>query len=827
MDFANYWFSNEQGENPNAIGESLRNNGTEYLIYSDGVTGGNPTTFTLSTWMKWEASANSTGTIIGTMAYVNGGYDYRNILQLTNNYGLNYYSGDFASTPSYYAWVDTLPNIFRDPGAWYHIVCAVDTNETNPEDRIKLFVNGERLSTRGVPYPGQGQLQFFNNTNYVVGMGVGCVSSYPQTSANFGALNGYLSSTYFIDGQALDPTNFGSYDNSGVWTPLNYTGTFGTTGYHLTYNPTQNPDPNVGIGIDSSGNGNNFTSTGFEVTDTSSTAYDLMQDSPTQNWATLNPLDTGWWYWRGSPSSAGATGTLGYANLSSNTNSSGHTVLTQYPQPGKKLYLEYTCGGVNAPGSGAFYVGFIPQNQNPVGTRYLGGPDNVGSVGFYRDGTIWVNGASIGSCAGFSNSENVGLAYDVDTGNVWQARNGVWYNGGDPATGTNPTYTLSADILYSFAFNEYGNGDATKSFVNAGQQPLKYDIPTGFTTPVSDNMPAAPITTGIDGFRALTAPGADIRAVGNGTSTNGTNWNETIHTGFTSGLWLIKDTINSNQWQFLDSVRGGDNAIQSPSDDVFPYAAPSGNSVCYTWEASDDFTSTDGTISSSGKRNLQTGFSIIYYQGNGQLTGSIGHGLNKAPTFSICKGYSDTWAFQVASTAFDMSSGGMRLETQESYRVLPSGWQDEYTSTTISLVSGASNAGNVLANNQNYIVYCWTEIPGYSSFGRFDGNGQTQGAFVYTGFQPAFILVKAINGTSDWYILDTTREPLNPASDILQPNRNDPQTATTAADTDFLCNGFKCRGTGNSFNKSGDSYLYAAFAQYPFGGENVAPATAH
>ena len=217
--------------------------------------------------------------------------------------------------------------------------------------------------------------------------------------------------------------------------------------------------------------------------------YDLMQDSPTQNYATINPLEISWF------NSGGSTiGSIQDANMTSYVGSAHYNRLTQYPQAGQKLYME--CIGSN------YYVGFAPQDY-PVGTSYLGSTSNRG-VGFYLDGNTYFNSAVVGSNATFTTSDLIQLAYDVDTGNVWHGVNGTWHNSGDPATGANPTYTLPFGEIWQFAFNE----NSAQNHLNLGQQPFLYTPPEGFTSIQTQNLPEAPILNGRDHFQALTGPGS-------------------------------------------------------------------------------------------------------------------------------------------------------------------------------------------------------------------------------------------------------------------------------------------------------------------------------
>jgi hypothetical protein len=150
-------------------------------------------------------------------------------------------------------------------------------------------------------------------------------------------------------------------------------------------------------------------------------------------------------------------------------------------------------------------------------------------------------------------------------------------------------------------------------------------------------------------------------------------------------------------------------------------------------------------------------------------------------------------------------------------------WND--TAPTSSVFT-LGNETQVNATGRDYVVYCFAEIPGYSSFGSYTGNGSANGPFIYTGFAPEFIMVKSSsNSGTYWDILDATRETFNTRGNQLFANSSDAE-ASNDHECDFLSNGFKWRDGSGSVNGSGYTIIYMAFAKHPFGGDGVAPATA-
>jgi hypothetical protein len=246
-----------------------------------------------------------------------------------------------------------------------------------------------------------------------------------------------------------------------------------------------------------------------------------------------------------------------------------------------------------------------------------------------------------------------------------------------------------------------------------------------------------------------------------------------------NGLWWIKDRQNANQHQLVDSVNTSASTLSSPAATTGAYAAPTGNSVAWVWA-----TPASG-ISAS------TGFSIT--------TGT--HGLGQSPQFVIDRQLNVYHASLGAAV-------GLKLSTTAASAA-------QVWTVNSTTVSGPAGAGT---------YYSWAAITGYSSFGSYAGNGSADGPFVYTGFKPAFVLIKCSSTTGNWEIYDNARNTYNPETLALQPNLTNAES--TIDGVDFLSNGFKIRTTDANFNTSGQTYIYAAFAENPFGGSNVAPVTA-
>jgi hypothetical protein len=241
----------------------------------------------------------------------------------------------------------------------------------------------------------------------------------------------------------------------------------------------------------------------------------------------------------------------------------------------------------------------------------------------------------------------------------------------------------------------------------------------------------------------------------------------------------------------------------------------SGGTFCaWNWLAGGTASSnTDGSITSSVSANTTAGFSIVSYTGNGSAGSTIGHGLGQKPDFIIVKARnnaSQNWLIYHS----DLGAGKyLFMNTNGTVTTNNNVWNGtEPTSSVFSVESNnASNGSGV-----TYIGYCFVEKKGYSKFGSYTGNGNADGTFVYTGFKPAWIMVKRTDATEVWHILDNKRDPFNKNADWKYL---DPASSGAEYDNnqhDFLSNGFKIRAAGANSNASGASHIYMAFAENPF-----------
>ena len=237
-----------------------------------------------------------------------------------------------------------------------------------------------------------------------------------------------------------------------------------------------------------------------------------------------------------------------------------------------------------------------------------------------------------------------------------------------------------------------------------------------------------------------------------------------------------------------------------------------GTYVSWAWDAgSSTVTNTTGSINSQVRASQAAGFSICTYSGS-VSNGTFGHGLSTAPDLVICKSrsHAQNWAVQHSALgptyyAYLQTTNAFRTSSGTAF------WNDTApTNTTVSV--GTDNDTN--SSGKTYVAYCFSSIAGYSSFGKYTGNGDADGIFIYTGFAPSWLLFKRSDSSSDWSIYDTTRDPHNVAGNKIEPNTSDAESAQGVV-IDILSNGFKFRR--NSLENGGnDVYIYAAFASHPF-----------
>ena len=313
-------------------------------------------------------------------------------------------------------------------------------------------------------------------------------------------------------------------------------------------------------------------------------------------------------------------------------------------------------------------------------------------------------------------------------------------------------------------------------------------------------------------------------------------------------LWFKKRNGAADS-SLIDAVRGVRKSLTSNKDEV-EYTESAGLSafdsdgfsfdgagfdhvntnsdlfVAWCWKAANSSGSanTSGDINSTVSANTTAGFSIVSYTGTGSVA-TVGHGLGVAPKLIIIKrrtGGTDAWPVDLRAT-----SGTAYLNETGSVQAYGNSTPFPSTAPTTTVFS-IGTANNANANGSDFIAYCFAEKQGYSKMGKYEGNGNADGTFVYTGFKPAFTLIKR-DATDNWVIHDNRRPERggNPNDAALRANLADREYGGSQG-VDFLSNGFKARQNDGEFNASGNSYIYLAIAEEPLVANvgNGIPATA-
>ena len=713
--------------------------------------------------------------------------------------------------------------LFRDPSSWYHFVFIYDTTNATSTDRMQFWVNGVKQTLSYTSGPAALNTLSQNNKN-------GSVNYIGRYTTAIQYLDGYLGEINFIDGQALTPSSFGQTDAAtGVWVPKKYTGTYGTNGFYLPFTDTSST---TNLVKDSSGNANNWTPNNISLT--AGTTYDSMIDvpyctgqtggtQPSGNYATFNPLD---WH-TDSGTFTIVDGNLKCSLSSSPTNQQGD--LTTQDIRSQKIYFEFL-PAASSTGAG-LGIGVFDPTTNWVMQAQLQSSNHTGAWGIYAFNGNKQNNSNTAYGSAYNLSTDYGMcAVDTVNGKIWWVKNGTWFASGDPAAGTNAAFTnLPARVI---PYAECGvNGENVT--INFGQRPFSGTVPSGFTARCSPNLAAPTIKNGAGYMAATTYTGTG--ATKSVTNTVGS-------TSFQPDLVWIKSRSAATNHDLFDSVRGATKYINSNTQtaqttDANTLTAFASNGftlgsdassagvnvnaatyVGWQWLGSNTTVSnTSGTITSTVCVNTTSGISIITYTGNGTLGATIGHGLGVAPDMVINKQIASVAGSTVYHKYANASpaTGGLFLESTSAFTTNSGYWNNTApTSTLITLgQAGVMNNSGVAA-----VVYAFATIAGYSAFGSYTGNNSFDGPFVYCGFRPRFVMIKDITTAGAWWIGDSSRATYNVVAPSLFPNNANAESSAYNQ-CDFVSNGFKWRADNtNSWptNISGDTYIYAAFAENPF-----------
>ena len=789
-----------------SITNSCRFDGDSILKITPG-SDGDRNTWTFSTWFK--RAGISTGTALTTIQNIFGGGS------LAGTYDCDLYIGSY-DTPENgmkvaikdASDIAKLSRTFRDPSAWMHVVWRMDTTQGTEADRMRIYINGDLITAYDdITYPDEDEDLDIPRSGYQISLGAASdVSGYPDGRFFF---DGYLAETHFVDGSSLGPDSFGKTNDEGVWIPIKTSGiTYGTHGWFMDYQSSGD------LGNDVSGNNNDSTSNNLA-------AANQMSDTPTNNFCTINPLNSNtdvltladgnlYSSYAGGAYQAYGSGTIGM--------NSG------------KWYWEGTCSLPS--GSGTWGIGIFKATGKIKGNEATNNTFNSADSYIYFYSGLKYNGSATGVSYGnsYTNGDVISVAFDADNGTLTFYKNN---------SSEGEAYSGLTSGPYLPSFTNYSGGAWTFNF---GQSDFAYTPPADHEALSTANLAAPTVTDPSTNFQTELYTG------------NGSTQSITFsgNSDMQPDIVWAKCRSDADAHVFQDAARGVGLALfwsGSDTEDAVTDAVTAFNSdgfalgdgselssgtintssrtyVSWNWAAGNSGSSnTDGSINTTTTYvDTTAGISISTYTGTGDADETVGHGLGVTPA---------------AVMLFPRSNGdhhlvnswetGVSAYTEKTYldRV-----DDAFTSSSNQLTAASSTTftlgsdAGLNGDGRTYLAYAFAEIEGFSRFGTYTGNGDADGPFVWCGFTPKMVMMRADRGGEDWIIFDTARNTYNVATDYLYPNSAEAEATSATYLIDFLSNGFKIRGTEGRINRSGVNIIFAAFAEYPFGGDGVAPAIA-
>jgi len=392
---------------------------------------GNLRTWTFSIWFK--RSNISLAQKIFSVAG-GGSNNFEFYFNTNDTLAFYHYSSNGGVTDSFLG----TNQVFRDTSAWFHLVIAVDTTQGTASNRVKMYVNGEQVTSLSTA--------IYFNQNY---------DTYINSTAEHrigGNLNGsqyfdgYMAETVLIDGQQLDPTSFGEFDeDTGIWKPIDVSGlTFGTNGFYLDF------ENSGSLGADVSGNGNNFTVNNL-------TSIDQSTDTCTNNFATLNPL-------------CRTNATLLNGNLEIDQNGGdGSFVASTFGASSGKYYVEVKLlNWSQSPSRHDVGIATIESTQGSPSASALPIPSNYSDSVYYN--VYWdrieTSGGNTTLSSGRSNNDIFMMALDLDNNYFYFGRNGTWLNSGDPTSGSSGTGGFSTTANKTYFITTFSNDASSNTIHN-------------------------------------------------------------------------------------------------------------------------------------------------------------------------------------------------------------------------------------------------------------------------------------------------------------------------------------------------------------------------
>jgi len=749
---------------------------SNYVSLPTGSQGSNFTfsgDFTIEGWVNYPSASGD-----GSLYVSNSGSDYfaLNIDMSAGNYNIYCNSGSPTATISH----------GMSPNRWNH-VAMVRSGST-----ITLYTNGVAkgtisnsstlgFSTLSINRFGGGASGARYLSNVRITKSAVYTSGFTPSSSPLTNIANTVCLTY----QNATPV-----DNSSNGYTLTQTG---TTTFSIQYPFSTNSS----VANDQSGQGNNWTTNNISLVNGST--YDSMTDVPTltsataANFAVMNPLDQ----------AGGLIFSEANLKVTASTGWDGARATFSLPSTGK-YYWETTCIS-RATGAA---VGILGTSAVIVGDTANAATGYVYNSG---DGQKYNNGSASAYGATWTTNDNIGISWDADAGTLVFYKNGT--SQGTAWTGLSGTFSPAIGVNGSDSMN-----------ANFGQRPFAYTPPTGFVALNTFNLPTPTIgatasTQANKYFDATlyTGTGSALTVTNAGSFQPDLVWVKNRSAGDSSGLY---DAIRGVNQRLISNSTGAEDTssgVSAFNSNGFSLGTAAnyntnGNSfVGWQWKgANGSVSNTAGSITSTVSANTSAGFSVVTYTGNGGSSATVGHGLGVAPKMIIVKSRSNAIKWGVYHTSIGNTKMAYLNETS-----VPGTssvyWNNTNPSSTVFTIGNGDEVG---INGATYVAYCFSEILGFSKMGSYTGiTGNADSSFIYTGFKPAFVLIKRTDSTGYWVMLDNKRKTYNVNDAVLYANASNAEA--TGQSIDFLSNGFKLRTTDSDVNSSG-TYIYYAVAENPF-----------
>ena len=779
---------------PVSIDQSLRFNDDDSAYLDRSVaTSGDLRKWTVSCWVKRGALGGSVDRYLFTETNEDGSganikytimrFTTADKLELADRWGSS--PGDEKITTT---------AVFRDPSAWYHVVFVRDSDNATAADRAIIYVNGVRQEVTG-SFTQSKDSSWNKQTTAAYGQEVS--GRFRFAGSWYYGSDFYLAEVHSIDGTAYTADDFGELKN-GVWVAKTPSVTYGTNGFYLDFATSGD-----GTTEDVSGNGNNWTENNI-------TASDVVLDSPTDNFATFNPLHGG----------NGCTLSDGNLKVVTPDNKS---VGTTAALTSGKWYAEATINAANYSSVG------ICRDDEVFGTNL----NASGEAWMYSYvGTVYKKSSSDTTPASYTTNDVISFYLDLDNNKLYIYKNnsGITTSEGTHSVGSTG---ISIDSGYGYYFCTTANGNNGENTWNFGQQDYTYtpadagylalstaNLPDPVIDPAQDASPSDYFNTvlwtgtGNVGTRAISGVGFQPDFVWyKGRSYGGSHQLHDVARGAGTKLFsnLNYAETSSNVYGTLTSFDSDGFTGTQGSSDFQEFNNSGSTFVAWNWKANGSGVSNEvGGTSSIVSVNTEAGISVVSYTGAGAST--IGHGLGAVPEMIIVKRRNTTENWGVYHQAMG-ATNALYLDGTNAPDTSSVYWNNTAPTTDVFSVGAWGGSG---ASGGTFIAYCFAPIDGFSRFDSYVGNGSTDGTFVYTGFRPAFIMTKRLDSTGTWYMNDSARSPSNPTSSFGANLYADLSNTEGGNGMDILSNGFKLRNTDSSQNASGGTYIYMAFAENPF-----------